>query len=81
MLSDSPDKSPQNSLFNIIDQLDQKHPLIALGNAFDWQQLEHEFSSLYSDQGRKAKPIRLMCGLLLLGVFQGRLISIDLSEF
>lgn len=66
MLSDSPDKSPQSSLFNIVDQLDQSHPLIALGNAFDWSELDREFAPLYSSQGRKAKPIRLMCGLLML---------------
>lgn len=56
------------SLFSsLADQLNQKHPLYILGNKIDWQRFEDAFSPLYSpDFGRKSKPIRLMCGLLIL---------------
>ena len=66
MRSDSPSSSPQRGFFDIFDQLDPGEPLIALSQALDWVELETCFSSLYSKQGRSAKPIRLMCGLLIL---------------
>ena len=40
MLSKSPDSHPQTSLFGIVSQLNQHHPLLALGQAYDWAQLE-----------------------------------------
>ena len=66
MLSRSPSCSPQNSLFDLFDQLDQQHPLIALSHAIPWSVLEDELLSFYSTKGRGSKPIRLMCGLLML---------------
>ena len=49
------------------DQLDQRHPLYRLADKIHWFTFEKEFSVLYSsDNGRPAKPIRLMCGLLIL---------------
>jgi len=66
MLSNSPSSSPQNSLFGLFDQLDPAHPLIALSHAIKWSTLEEKFTHLYSEKGRGAKPIRLMCGLLML---------------
>ena len=36
-------------------------PLLALGRSIPWSDLEDAFASLYSDKGRAAKPIRLMC--------------------
>lgn len=56
------------SLFSSLsDQLNQSHPLYRLANKIDWQRFENAFSPLYSpDKGRTAKPIRLMCGLLIL---------------
>lgn len=56
------------SLFSsLADQLNQKHPLYRLSHKIDWKRFEDAFSPLYSpDMGRKAKPIRLMCGLLIL---------------
>lgn len=66
MLSQSPHQHPQTSLFGIVSQLDQNHPLLALANSFDWAQLELAFASRYSQQGRASKPIRLMSGLLIL---------------
>lgn len=47
--------------------LDQKHSLFILANKFDWALFDKEFSSLYRENnGRPAKPIRLMNGLILL---------------
>ena len=66
MLKESPSNSPHASLFDITDQQQQNHPLLALARAFDWDSLEQEFKPLYKNSGRKAKPIRLMCGLLIL---------------
>ena len=60
--------SPQPSLFSsLADQLNPKHSLYLLADKIDWQRFEASFSPLYSaDNGRPAKPIRLMCGLLIL---------------
>ncbi len=66
MLKESPSNLPHDSLFDITEQLLQTHPLLILANAFDWRALEEEFKPLYKKLGRKAKPIRLMCGLLIL---------------
>ncbi len=66
VLKESPSNLPHASLFDITDQLLQTHPLLILANAFDWRALEEEFKPLYKKLGRKAKPIRLMCGLLIL---------------
>ena len=59
-------KSP--SLFsNLSDMLNQQHPLYLLAGEIDWNMLEKSFSPLYSQgNGRPCKPIRLMCGLLIL---------------
>src|SRR5690606_5331866 len=53
--------------FTLEDTLSHKHPLYILANRVDWQLFETEFSPLYcQDNGRPAKPIRLMVGLLIL---------------
>lgn len=59
---------PQSSLFGMLpDQLNQKHPLYLLANQIDWQRFDDAFTPLYcADNGRPGKPIRLMCGLLIL---------------
>lgn len=66
MLGGSPSQSQQNSLFSIVDQLNRQHPLMALGEVIPWDEIDKELASLYSDVGRQSKPIRLMCGLLIL---------------
>ncbi len=49
------------------DQLNQKHPLFVLAEQIDWQSFEDAFAPLYClDNGRPAKPIGLMVGLLML---------------
>lgn len=59
-------KSP--SLFSdLSDMLNQNHPLYKLARIIDWKKFEDSFSPLYcQDNGRPCKPIRLMCGLLIL---------------
>lgn len=56
------------SLFsNLSDMLNQQHPLYLLSGEIDWNKFEKSFSPLYSQgNGRPCKPIRLMCGLLIL---------------
>lgn len=55
-------------LFNTLsDQLNSNHPLYILSHKLNWQLFEDSFSPLYcADNGRPCKPIRLMCGLLIL---------------
>lgn len=48
------------------DMLNQQHGLYRLANMINWQVFEDAFTPLYSDEGRPGKPIRLMCGLLML---------------
>lgn len=49
------------------DLLNTHHPLFILGNNINWQIFEDNFLPLYcADNGRPAKPIRLMVGLLML---------------
>ncbi|MDM8146879.1 IS5 family transposase, partial [Bacteroides eggerthii] len=56
------------SLFsNLSDMLNQSHPLYQLAEKIDRGKFETAFQSLYcQDNGRPGKPIRLMCGLLIL---------------
>lgn len=46
--------------------LDSNDPLIALADTIHWELFEDSFEKYYSIEGRPAKPIRLMVGLLLL---------------
>jgi transposase, IS5 family len=48
------------------EQLSHRHPLYILANQIRWQLFEDAFEKLYSDEGRPAKPIRLMVALLML---------------
>lgn len=51
---------------DLIDQLNPKDPLLLLAAKIPWDKLEAEFTPLYAERGRPAKPVRLMAGLLLL---------------
>lgn len=46
--------------------LDSNDALVALCESIEWHLFEEKFASFYSKDGRPAKPIRLMVGLLLL---------------
>lgn len=58
----------QSSLFfSLEDTLNPKHPFFILARNIDWMMFEREFSKHYcTDNGRPAKPIRLMTGLLII---------------
>lgn len=65
-----PIKKPQNQtslFFSFESSLNHKHPLFILANQINWSLFEHAFEDLYcKNNGRPAKPIRLMVGLLIL---------------
>lgn len=46
--------------------LDSNDPLVALTEIIEWGVFEDAFASFYAEEGRPAKPIRLMVGLLIL---------------
>jgi transposase, IS5 family len=48
------------------EQLDARQPLYPLAERMPWEFFDQEFGAFYSEQGRPAKPVRLMVGLLLL---------------
>jgi IS5 family transposase len=50
----------------LAEQLDPRQPLKQLADALPWPQFEQVFGKYYSSEGRPAKPVRLMVGLLLL---------------
>ncbi len=58
----------QKNLFRLLlkEFINLNHPLVILGEKLPWQDLEQEFSSLYSNTGTPSKPVRLMAGLLIL---------------
>lgn len=67
MLAKPKIKNQSSFFFTLEDTLNQKHPLYILSNKVHWQLFENEFSPLYcEDNGRPAKSIRLMVGLLIL---------------
>jgi len=63
-----PKKSDQSNFLyeDLLDQLNPRDPLLGLAERIPWQRFEEEFAGLYSEQGRPAKPIRLMAGLMIL---------------
>jgi IS5 family transposase len=48
------------------EQLDPRQPLKQLADHIPWSEFEQAFGPYYSPEGRPAKPVRLMVGLLLL---------------
>ena len=63
-------KKPEDQLSflapTLREQLNPDQDLYLLSEAMNWAYFEKEFSPLYSDRGRPAHPIRLMCSLLIL---------------
>jgi IS5 family transposase len=67
MISKQKQSSQVNFFLYLEDTLNPKHPLFILANRVDWQLFEDTFTPLYcANNGRPAKPIRLMVGLLIL---------------
>lgn len=50
----------------LAEQLDPRQPLKQLADTLPWSEFEQAFGKYYSLEGRPAKPVRLMVGLLLL---------------
>jgi transposase, IS5 family len=50
----------------LAEQLDPRQPLKQLADTLPWSEFERAFGKYYSAEGRPAKPVRLMVGLLLL---------------
>ena len=48
------------------EQLSHQHPLYILANKIEWKIFDEAFRKHYADEGRPAKPIRLMVALLML---------------
>ncbi len=68
MLAKKPiDNGPSLFYSSLSVMLNQKHPLYILADQVNWSVFEEAFAPLYcQDNGRPAKPIRLMVGLLIL---------------
>ncbi len=67
MKGKSADQSQKNLFRPLLKEfINLNHPLVILGEKLPWQDLEQEFSSLYSNTGTPSKPVRLMAGLLIL---------------
>ena len=67
LLPRTPKNNQPNLFYNQLrDMLDSNDPLIALADTINWERFEDSFEKYYSIEGRPAKPIRLMVGLLLL---------------
>ncbi len=61
------DRLQHSLFFSLESTLNHKYPLFIPAKKIDWEMFEREFSSLYChDNGRPAKPVRLMVGLLIL---------------
>jgi len=61
------DQKQGSLFFSLRDTLNPKHPLYVLAGQIQWDIFENAFKGLYCpDNGRPAKPIRLMVGLLIL---------------
>jgi IS5 family transposase len=66
MLSQKQNSAQSGFYSTFEEQLSHEHPLYILANKIDWNIFEEAFAKKYSDQGRPAKPIRLMVSLLIL---------------
>jgi IS5 family transposase len=67
MLSKTAGHSLQRGFYSTFEeQLSHRHPLYILADKVQWDVFEKAFVRHYSDEGRPAKPIRLMVSLLLL---------------
>src|ERR1700678_125384 len=50
----------------LAEQLDARRPIYQLAGKIPWGDFEEEFGAFYSEEGRPAKSVRLVGGLLLL---------------
>jgi IS5 family transposase len=62
----SPVHQPSFLFPTLAEQCDPRHPLRKLSDRIPWRSFEEAFAEHYSEEGRPAKAVRLMVGLLLL---------------
>ena len=53
-------------MMGLAEQLDPRQPMYQLAGRILWDDFEQAFGEFYSEEGRPAKAIRLMVGLLIL---------------
>jgi transposase, IS5 family len=67
MKGKSADQNQKNLFRPLLKEfINLNHPLVILAEKLPWQELEQEFSPLYSNTGTPSKAVRLMAGLLIL---------------
>ena len=66
MLAKPTNKTQLDFYSTFEEYLSHQHPLYLLTHQINWQLFEDAFAKHYSDEGRPAKPIRLMVALLML---------------
>lgn len=67
MLSKKGKSTPQLGFYSTFEeQLSHQHPLYILAGKIQWHVFEEAFKKHYAEEGRPAKPIRLMVALLML---------------
>lgn len=67
MIGKLPDRTQKNLFQPLLSEfINLQHELVLLAERISWKELEDDFSPLYSSTGTPSKPIRLMCGLLIL---------------
>jgi IS5 family transposase len=81
--SDSGVEYRQQNFFHadLLDQLDPKDELMLLSKKIPWEKIISELSPLYSEVGRRAKPIRMMVGLLLLKQLENKSDEVVVKEW
>ena len=67
MLSKKGKSTPQLGFYSTFEeQLSHQHPLYVLASQIQWNLFDAAFQKHYAEEGRPAKPIRLMVALLML---------------
>jgi len=55
--------------------LDSNDPLVALADTINWEQFDDSFEKYYSDNGRPAKPIRLILLINLVNKYMKKVLG------
>jgi IS5 family transposase len=67
MKGKSPNQNQRNLFLPLLKEfINMEHELVLLAEKIDWSYFDKSFSSLYSETGQPAMPIRLMVGCLML---------------
>jgi IS5 family transposase len=68
------DTNPQLNVFRtpLVNVINMKHELIEPAQRINWESIEKDFASYYSDIGGPAVPVRKMIGCMLLEQMYGQ---------